>query len=421
MPSSGVSGSPIKIGAYGAGALPVLNGSVVVTGWTVDAGSRYYSTWSFPSNAVFQNDTPLIRADSAVGMTNGTFFYDPGASRLYVQTTTGTSPTEFRIEATRYGSAWQGVVNAQNKKYLIIENLKIIKGNMYGVYLAEGGHHVVRWNILEWNVTNAISAVGWIHEGDTTDIQIINNTLANNGLTRHGPVDTLDNCSSTSCDENVGIDCKGCIGTGVSGTGAVISGNTITNQGGEGIQVGAGSTDVIIENNRVVNATDIGIYLYSGFSNSYRNGGTVKDHVIRYNYVEHGTDSVGPGYAIAAEYMPIWISSINTTTDIISTGFAHKQTNGTLVFVYNYSGSLPTPLVNGTAYYMCSVTTATTKLATRSDCSVSSVVDLTSTGTGTTNLSLAYPVENTAFYRNIFKGKGTYTAGLLFGGGGQVF
>src|SRR4051812_5083628 len=44
VPSSGTSGNPITFGSYGTGNAPVLNGTDVLTGWTLSSGSIYQAS-----------------------------------------------------------------------------------------------------------------------------------------------------------------------------------------------------------------------------------------------------------------------------------------------------------------------------------------------------------------------------------------
>src|ERR1039458_4466021 len=59
VPSSGSSGSPITFGAYGTGALPIFDGSNVVSTWTA-VGVSYPNVWSasvaVTPTAVFNNN-----------------------------------------------------------------------------------------------------------------------------------------------------------------------------------------------------------------------------------------------------------------------------------------------------------------------------------------------------------------------------
>lgn len=55
MATSGTAGSEIVFGAYGSGNLPILKGSVSVTGWTVHSGNIYKATVASPVKYVYIN------------------------------------------------------------------------------------------------------------------------------------------------------------------------------------------------------------------------------------------------------------------------------------------------------------------------------------------------------------------------------
>jgi hypothetical protein len=283
IPSSGRIGAPITISDYGLGELPIIDGSEVVTGWSWDSGHIYYAHWTFMSNAVWQNDTtPLHKKASKAAMTQGSFFCDTAAARIYVWTTTGTPPIGFTIEATRYGPQYFGLVYSLNKYHLIIENLRLVKSNYYGIYFEEGGIYIVRRNTLEQIYHNAITAVGNLGQANTSNVIVTGNILRNDGVGR-GPLELGES-------ECVGINAQGWI-TGY------IADNVILNQGGEGIQVLAGSRNVTVTRNRIVNPYGTGIYISSGWGN----GGNVTGSIVSYNYVELGASSVSPSYTISTE------------------------------------------------------------------------------------------------------------------------
>lgn len=73
--------------------------------------------------------------------------------------------------------------------------------------------------------------------------------------------------------------------------------------------------------------------------------------------------------------------TVNTGTDVLTTGGAHSLSVGDRVRFTNSGGGLPSPLVAGTDYYVLSVPTTTT--LTISATSGGSIIDLTTAGTGT--------------------------------------
>ena len=74
--TSGALGSPITFGSYGSGQA-TLNGSTMVTGWTLSSGNIYTSTisWGPYGYAVWEDGTLLTKVTSGTaGMTAGTFY-----------------------------------------------------------------------------------------------------------------------------------------------------------------------------------------------------------------------------------------------------------------------------------------------------------------------------------------------------------
>ena len=71
---SGASGSPITIGAYGSGALPVISGFVAVTSWT-NLGSNIWESTSTVSTASYINMVTVNGVNTAMGRFPNTGFY----------------------------------------------------------------------------------------------------------------------------------------------------------------------------------------------------------------------------------------------------------------------------------------------------------------------------------------------------------
>jgi hypothetical protein len=285
IPSSGTVGNPITFGAYGTSAtLPTFYGADTVTGsWTNSSGSIYWATWTFASNNVFQNETPLLKKTALASVTAaGQFFYDSGASRLYVWTTDSTSPSTKTIEASTNGPNFYGIIRGLNKDNLIIENLRAVKTNYTGIYCEECDNVVVRGNTLEQTFQNSITVVGNLGQANPTNISVESNTILNSGTGRGITAGTESEC--------VGINMQGV-------QNGWVTNNYITGQGGEGIQTNGGSTNVIITGNTVINTYSTGIYLGGGWGN----GGNVTGAVASWNYIELGAISISPALTIATE------------------------------------------------------------------------------------------------------------------------
>jgi hypothetical protein len=286
IPSSGTSGNPITFGAYGTDTtLPTFYGADTVTGaWTLSSGSIYWATWTFASNNVFQDDVPLLKKTALASVTGaGQFFYDAGASRLYVRTTDSVNPSTKVIEASTNGPNFYGIIRGLNKDNIIIENLRAVKTNYTGIYCEECDNVVVRGNTLEQNFQNNITFVGNLGQANPTNIYVDSNTILNSGTGRG-----LTGGAESEC---VGINMQG-VQTGT------VSNNYISGEGGEGIQTNGGSTNVTITGNTIINPYATGIYLGAGWGN----GGNVTGAVASWNYIELGALSISPALTIATEH-----------------------------------------------------------------------------------------------------------------------
>jgi hypothetical protein len=286
IPSSGTVGNPITFGAYGTSAtLPTFYGADTVTGtWTNSSGSIYWATWTFASNNVFQNDTPLLKKTALASVTGaGQFFYDSGASRLYVWTTDSSAPSTKTIEASTNGPNFYGIIRGLNKDNLVIENLRAVKTNYTGIYCEECDNVVIRSNTLEQTFQNSITVVGNLGQANPTNISVESNTILNSGTGRGLTAGAESEC--------VGINMQGV-------QNGWVTNNYISGQGGEGIQTNAGSTNVIITGNTVINTYATGIYLGAGWGN----GGNVTGAVASWNYIELGALSISPALTIATEH-----------------------------------------------------------------------------------------------------------------------
>lgn len=118
----GTATAPITVSAY-PGEIPVIKGSIVVTGWVLDSGtvwkktgwlpnsqqvfvdfdaspkkslqqigmpSQYYTSWEYPS--------PI--GSGRASMTPGSFYFDAAASTLYVQLADGSDPNLHVMEVS---------------------------------------------------------------------------------------------------------------------------------------------------------------------------------------------------------------------------------------------------------------------------------------------------------------------------------
>jgi hypothetical protein len=150
------------------------------------------------------------------------------------------------------------------------------------VYFEESDDITITGCDPELTFQNAITCVGNLGQYEFLERHVSNNTLTNCGTGRG-----LTGGGESEC---VGINIQGWQ------TGSV-TGNVITNQGGEGIQILSGATNITVDGNSVVNPYVTGIYVSSG----YGLGGDVTNIEVAHNYVKLGAMSISPNYAISTE------------------------------------------------------------------------------------------------------------------------
>lgn len=327
-PSSGSPGNPITFGAYGSGKLPIINGSVVVAGWSVFSGSIYQASLASSPNDVFQDGTnSLSPALTIREMVPGTFYCSSGT--IYVWTTASDSPASHTIEASIYPVNFFGLLYTYDKTYIVYDSLHITKSNWYGVEIDGAGSHITVQNSnFDYGYQNDISPAETSVTYDSIDI--LNNMFANGGIGRTRAV------GPGSASEGVAIN-------GFGLTNSMISGNLVLNttQGAgctytaEGIQAGAGSNNLIIINNLVYN-TCIGIYIGAG----YGTGADTKNVAVKFNYVHN---SLTHNYQIALEGANASVDGVVFQGNVSDTAgncgllFGFNATGGYLknILVYN--------------------------------------------------------------------------------------
>jgi len=265
-PAGGSPTASITFGAYGAGALPVLNGSSPVTGWTLFSGSIYYAAVAWSPNLVFQDGVSLTMETSAGAMVAGSYDYDPTTSRLYLWATDSASPATHTIEAAHYGATYYGLIFINNLSYITIDSLHLTKYNYNGVETAGTSSNITVQNSnFDYGYQNDITTA------ETTatysNINVLNNSFGHGGIAR----------TRTS---GPGAAAEGVAVNGFGFQGGSIKGNTIGPSPAEGIQVLAGAQNVEIASNFVSN-TLVGIYVSAG----YGTNADTQNITVRYNKV----------------------------------------------------------------------------------------------------------------------------------------
>jgi hypothetical protein len=265
-PSGGSSAAPITFGAYGSGVLPTLNGSCLVTGWTLYSGSIYYAPVPWNPNVVFQDGTAITLETGIGAMVAGTFYYDSGTSRLYVWAADSASPAIHTIEASEYGATYYGLIYIHNLHYITIDSLHLTKYNYYGVEIAGTSSDItVQNSSFDYGYQNDITTA------ETTatysNISVLNNTFGHGGIAR------TRSSGPGAAAEAVAVN-------GFGFQGGSVKGNTIGPSPAEGIQVLAGAQNVEIASNSVSYAR-VGIYVSAGYGTNT----DTQSITVRYNTV----------------------------------------------------------------------------------------------------------------------------------------
>jgi parallel beta-helix repeat protein len=225
VPSSGSSGNPITIGAYGSGELPVINGSnLISSGWTQYRSTVWQAAVTTRPNQIFFNGvrgTPV----ASVAAINGASKWYWASNILYVYSTSApaTAFTNPGIEASQR----QYNISGNGKSYVTIQNLNLQNSNGYGFAfngvasnvtidgctvghsyysgIAINGNFevqsvIIRNSTVNWNGANGISIYGPGHDWTVEDNVVHNNSQ--NG-TNDGGMFTYSGGIRACCDSSV--------------------------------------------------------------------------------------------------------------------------------------------------------------------------------------------------------------------------
>jgi hypothetical protein len=173
MPSSGSAGSPITVGAYGTGALPVFYGGITIASGSWTANDPVSGVWSYTTYtryAVWQDSVPLKHASSS-SCTDGNWYY--GSGKVYYKPTSGTL-TDHVVELYVNG------LNLNNKSFITVDGIYFTKcyysisNQPSSVTLAHSSNITVK----NCAFTNSLSGVAIrVDNTVSTTITVSNNTF----------------------------------------------------------------------------------------------------------------------------------------------------------------------------------------------------------------------------------------------------
>jgi len=171
----GSAGNPVTWTAYGTGSAPIIKGSDLDTSWTNSSGSVYYTSYnmvvSFGGSAdgkgVWEDGAPLYSVGSLATVRPGTFFYDSGTSRLYVQTYESDTPVNHIMEHSRHWYPTASAISIQDSTggvatdYLIIENIQAENGQIAGFSSSASAYAKNNITLKNMVITNNNSGISY--------------------------------------------------------------------------------------------------------------------------------------------------------------------------------------------------------------------------------------------------------------------
>lgn len=244
IPSSGSSAAPFTVGNYGplTADLPIVDGSDVITGWTVQSGTTYEAAYTSTAykgfvDSLYIQTIPLVLQTSIanVNSTAGSIYSD--GTHVYVHLLDGSNPSNHTIEVS--GSRHHGV-EGLNLNYVVINGLKVIRAYDAGIamvgtldnsaptlYNADNTiENCVLFNIGNLSGVGIFNATGSIFvSGDiaASQIALVGWKILNNNI---GIMDVPTGQNTTIGGLQIH-----------NTTGALLEGNTITTVNAMGIQM----------------------------------------------------------------------------------------------------------------------------------------------------------------------------------------
>lgn len=276
IPSSGMT-----IDAYGTGALPIIDGSKEITGWTDEGGCLYSASVTLGTDEVLGNlsengammsflewDTDATATFS--GASPGTYSYEY-PSAVYIKPAASPLGNEYRASVKIYG------ITATSRSDVVVKNIEITRFSLHGIHfqdcvncevydsvISRGGGATIAPNLyagngIEFDNTSSNGVVDGVSVSDIFDSGISPQTWAANQTMSSISIrnSQISSCGFSGIEVSV-LSNGG--STGSSITGVLISGMTITNSGrgwsgrrygteGHGIRVkadyGAGTMSVV--------------------------------------------------------------------------------------------------------------------------------------------------------------------------------
>lgn len=326
VPSSGNYTSAITIGAYGTGVKPIITGSDIITGWTLDSGNIWESPLATQPKIVFFNGALGIPEPSVAAITAANeWYWASNLLHVYSTRNPGTAYISPGIEAGKRRYA----IDTNSQSYLNIQGLDLRGSNgWYSIPGYGGGGLVVDGSS---NVTAQA-----LH----THLNTLTGILVTAGATP--PITILNNESDHN---NSGINFFQYMGT--SGSPTLVSGNNIHDNG----YSPPGGVEPFSN----------GILLYSNYVTAERNsitntGSTTMDaiglHFDNSNGQSYGANNIGRWNTISGTVATALLDGSGIETDNYT---GPNQIYGNIIYgndaqCIDIYASIGTVAVNNTCY-----------------------------------------------------------------------
>jgi ubiquitin C-terminal hydrolase len=361
---SGTAAAPITFGAYGSGANPIMNGSDLVSGWTLSANSNIYqSSLQWHPNQVYRNDVALLSVTSLRALTaDGQWYYDSASSILNVYS--ATNPSAATIEATR-----RDLVVSVGQGYITLMDLALIKGNQNSLYLSAANDVLVldcsfeqsayagvnissgSYNIvLDGGVVDANGDAG----GDSNGIEIGSQGAASHDIT----IENMDIYANGNSQGGANI--------AIAATSAnaypyniLLQYNSVRNATSYDGMLFIGGVSVVAQYNLFVNNPANGIEIYNEIANT-----SISLALYNNTFFGNGTAPVGFGAISLSTCDPSAIASLIMKNNIVWSNSANSYgaiewyqngagatltsdyndvygTNGSAAFFLDHGGEMP--------------------------------------------------------------------------------
>jgi|GEM_PF-614727 len=301
IPSSG-----ITIDAYGSGALPVIDGSANISGWTNEGNGVYSSMVSLVTGEALGNiaengimmsfipwDTDFTT--TLVGVATGSYSYDNSSNTIYIKPATAPSGNTYTVSKKLYG------ISIDTKTDILISNINLTRFSLNGVNfqncircsvenssISNGGGAVIGSNSsappdyiyagngVEYDTSSSSGLVENVAINNIFDSGISPQTYANNQTTSGIAIQnsTIDKCGFAGVEISV-LSNGGTTGSSISNI--TLSGMVITNSGhgwsgrrygteGHGIRImsdsGAGTmSNIRVRTSTISGSAGDGVYL----------------------------------------------------------------------------------------------------------------------------------------------------------------